>query len=188
MMNTLRSVLSVLLLTISAMAQFTLPPEVLPGFEQAQLTSANPKVIPCGSVQFESVTFDDRIVLSLPITTPWPPLDWENWSDEDRQELLDSMAHSALLAAFADPASFLLEYWKNLASAIGMRDYTCDRCPVENSSQCLMSASATIVMPIAPEDIQVISVGVVGSVLMLVVDFSPTFDVWITCDTKEGCR
>lgn len=191
-MNLIRSVLFVLLMACTAVAQFTLPAGVLPAFDAptsqlALAAKSDPKVIVCGSVQFEPVTFTDRAVLFIPGMS-WPPLDWDNMTNEQQEELLDSLAHTALLLAFANPSSFLLEYWKNLASAIGMRDYTCDPCPREHSTQCLMSANSTIVMPIPPEDIDVVGEAGIGGGLLLTVDFTVTFDVWITCDTKEGCR
>lgn len=187
-MNLIRSVLFVLLMACSAIAQITLPAGTLPSFDTAgsSLVAAkpDPKFLDCGSTVEVSVRFTDRVYLMHSVS--WPPApDWWQWPDQ--QEYLDDLAREAL---FADPVALLqyLARWEARAEVMAARDHACHPCPRENATECAISVSAVAVMPIPDADVQVLSVVPFSGGVLISVDFTLTYDAWVTCDTKEGCR
>lgn len=194
MLNMLRTVLFSLLMAASAVAQFTLPDSFMPLMPSAAPLMAasapkgsDPTPIACGSIVSTSVTFTSRIMVTYTATAQWPPVGWETWTDEDRETYQDQLAYDAVFTVPSTLAHYA-NVWGNTAKEMAMRDFVCDPCPIEQSSECLMSASATFGSPVTADDIHVLTITEIGGTLFILADFTLHYNVWVECDTKEGCR
>ena len=176
-MNKLSSFLfSLFALAAPALAQYTLPAGTLL-MDAPAVKAIGHSSISCGSTVATEVNVITRETIIIPNFTP----------------IFDPDAGSDILTIlFADDVmanlniGHYVEAWRPIAEVMAMRDFYCLPCLADLHQICMMSASGAVVWP--PLSVTVVSAAQIGNNLWLTVDFVVKYNVWVTCDTRDGCR